>query len=56
MTYLHIENNIYYNGGYILEKQATDLFSDNFTELSPAEFFRKNKQMLGPEMPVNLLL
>ncbi len=30
-----------------LEKQATDLFDDNFKQLSPAEFFRKNKQMLG---------
>lgn len=29
-----------------LEKQASDLF-DEFKELTPSEFFRKNKQMLG---------
>jgi len=30
-----------------LSQNATELFDENFNELTPSEFFRKNKQMLG---------
>lgn len=30
-----------------MSQNATELFDENFNELTPSEFFRKNKQMLG---------
>ena len=30
-----------------MSQNATELFDENFIELTPSEFFRKNKQMLG---------
>lgn len=30
-----------------MARQALDLFDEGFQELTPSEFFRKNKQMLG---------
>lgn len=30
-----------------MAQNATELFDENFNELTPSEFFRKNKQMLG---------
>ena len=30
-----------------MAQQASELFDENFQQLSPAEFFRKNRQMLG---------
>lgn len=30
-----------------MSQQASELFDENFQELTPSEFFRKNKQMLG---------